>query len=310
MLASQYEKITTRSVIGMIAAGLNTGTSEWIARLAMKIESDQASETVAWLGNAPSLREFVDGRSPAELRENGFTITNKDYEGSIKVKPKDLRRDKTGQLRIRINQLTSRATDHPAALLSTLILNGATALCYDGQYFFDTDHSEGDSGSQSNSITYDSTSTTAPTSDEFGEAVLGAIVKIMSFLDDRGQPMNQDAMEFDVMVPIPFLGVALKAVSALLGSGGASATLPALAKNFKVNVVPNPRLTWTTKFAVFRSDDVAKPFILQEEVPPTPMFLDETSEYCKVNGECLAGVDWSGNVAYGFWQDACLVTFV
>jgi len=310
MLASQYEKITTRSVIGMIAAGLNTGTSEWIARLAMKIDSDQASETVAWLGNAPSLREFVDGRSPAELRENGFTITNKDYEGSIKVKPKDLRRDKTGQLRIRINQLTSRATDHPASLLSTLILNGATALCYDGQYFFDTDHSEGDSGSQSNSITYDSTSTTAPTSDEFGEAVLAAIVKIMSFLDDRGQPMNQDAMAFDVMVPIPFLGVALKAVSALLGSGGASATLPALSKDFKVNVVPNPRLTWTTKFAVFRSDDVAKPFILQEEVPPTPMFLDETSEYCKVNGECLAGVDWSGNVAYGFWQDACLVTFV
>lgn len=310
MLPSQYEKITTRSVIGMIAAGLNTGAAEWVTRIAMKIESDQASETVAWLGNAPALREFVDGRSPAELRENGFIITNKDYEGSIKVKPKDLRRDKTGQLRIRIGQLTKRATDHPAALLSTLILAGASTNCYDGQYFFDTDHSEGDSGTQSNSITYDVTTTTAPTSDEFGEAVLAAIVKIMGFLDDRGQPMNQDASEFDVMVPIPFVGIALKAVSALLGSGGATATLPALAGRFKINVVPNPRLTWTTKFAVFRSDDVAKPFILQEEVPPTPMFLDETSEYAKVNGECLAGVDWAGNVAYGFWQDAVLVTFV
>lgn len=310
MLASQYEKITTRSVIGMITTGLNTGPSDWILRLAMKIDSDQASETVAWLGNAPALREFVDGRSPAELRENGFIITNKDYEGSIKVKPKDLRRDKVGQLRIRIGQLTKRATDHPAALLSTLILNAGSANCYDGQYFFDTDHSEGDSGVQSNSITYDVTTTTAPTSDEMGEAILAAIIKMLGFLDDRGQPINQDASSFDVMVPIPFVGVALKAVSALLGAGGATATLPSLADKFTINVVPNPRLTWTTKFAVFRSDDVAKPFILQEEVPPTPVALDETSEYCKVNGECLFGVDWAGNVAYGFWQQAVLVTFV
>lgn len=310
MLPSQYEKITTRSVIGMIAAGLDTGPAEWVTRLAMKIESDQSSETVAWLGNAPALREFVDGRSPAELKENGLVIVNKDYEGSIKVKPKDLRRDKTGQLRIRIGQLTSRANDHPASLMTSLILLGSTRACYDGQYFFSTTHAEGDSGTQSNSITYDSVSTTAPTSDEFGDAVLQAIVKIMSFLDDRGQPMNQNATQFDVMVPIPFVGIALKAVSALLGSGGASATLPSVAGRFSVNVVPNPRLTWTTKFAVFRSDDVAKPFIFQEELPPTAMFLDEASEYAKVNGECLAGVDWSGNVEFGFWQDAVLVTFI
>ncbi len=213
-------------------------------------------------------------------------------------------------MRIRIGQLTKRATDHPAKLLSTLVLAGATTACYDGQYFFSASHAEGDSGTQSNLVSYDSISTTAPTSDEFGEAVLAAIVKIMGFLDDRGEPMNQDAMAFDVMVPIPFVGIALKAVAALLGSGGASATLPALSKDFKVNVVPNPRLTWTTKFAVFRSDDVAKPFILQEEVPPTPMFLDETSEYAKVNGDCLAGVDWAGNVAFGFWQDAVQVTFI
>ncbi len=310
MLASQYEKITTPNVIGMIVEGLDTGPSAWVLALAMKTESNNAGEDYGWLGNAPALREFIDGRSPAELRENSFRINNKDYEGSIKVKPKDLRRDKTGQLRIRINQLTERANDNPAKLLSTLILNGASTNCYDGQYYFDTDHSEGNSGSQSNSITYDSVSTTAPTSDEFGEAILAAIVKLLGYVDDRGEPMNQSAREFVVMVPPPFAGVALKAVTALLGSGGASATIPALKGKFTVSVEVNPRLTWTTKFVLFRTDQAAKAFVLQEEVAATPVALGEESEYAIEHGECLFGVDWAGNVGYGFWQFAVLVTFV
>ncbi len=309
MLASQYEKITTRSVIGMIAAGLDTGPSTMVLSLAMKMTSDQGIEEYAWLGNAPGLREFVDGRSPAELRENSFKISNKDYEGSIKVKPKDLRRDKSAQIRQRLNQLTSRANDHPAKLLSTLILNGASSVCYDGQYFFDTDHLEGDSGTQSNSIQYDVTTTTAPTSDEFGDAIMAAITQILGFLDDRGEPMNQSAREFMVMVPVVFTKAANKAVNAALSAAGATSTLAAL-PDFKITVVPNPRLTWTTKFAVFRVDGDVKPFILQEEVPATPVALDETSEYCVVNGECLFGVDWAGNVGFGFWQGAVLVTFI
>ena len=45
-----------------------------------------------------------------------------------------------------------RTVSHWASLLSTLIVNGESATCYDEQYFFDTDHSEGESGTQSNVI--------------------------------------------------------------------------------------------------------------------------------------------------------------
>ena len=37
-------------------------------------------------------------------------------------------------------ELAERGTTHFASLLSTLIVNGASTTCYDGQYFFDTDH--------------------------------------------------------------------------------------------------------------------------------------------------------------------------
>lgn len=308
MLPQQFNKITTKGVIGMILARLETGSAAWVGDVAMRMTSTQASEEYAWLGNAPALREFIAGRTPAELSELSFVVSNKDYEGSIKIKSKDMRRDKLGVIQVRVNQLADRANDHPAKLLSSLIIAGESSLCYDGQYFFDTDHSEGDSGTQSNSISAAAATGTTPTVEEFSSAVLDAITKMYSFKDDRGEPMNQGASKFVVMVPITYMSVALQAVTALLTGGGNTTVLPALRGKFDIEVVPNPRLTWTTKFAVFRTDDAAKPFILQEEDIPDVVALGEGSEYEQLNREQLFGIDWTGNVAYGYWQHAVLVT--
>lgn len=309
MLPQQMEKLTTRGVRGLVLARLDTGPAGWIGKVAMKVSSDQAVESYAWLGNAPTMREFIGGRTPKELAELSFTISNKDYESSIRIQSKDMRRDKLGMIQVRVNQLADRANDHPAKLLSALLLNGASALCYDGQYFFDTDHSEGSSGTQSNSISVDVTTPASPSSDEMGDAIMAAIGKMYTFKDDVGEPMNQSAVAFTVMVPATLMGPALKAVSALLGSGGASATLPSLEKYFTIDVVVNPRLTWTDKFVVLRTDEAAKPFILQEESAGADVVaLGDGSEYEQLNKEQLFGIDWVGNVGYGYWQFAVLVT--
>lgn len=311
MLPMQNSQITARGVRGLILAALDTGDNSWANRVAMRIGSDQAVETYAWLGSSPAMREFIAGRQPAELKENSFTISNKDYETSLQIKIKDMRRDKLGMIQMRVNQLADRAMDHPAKLLSNLILAGEATVCYDGQYFFDTGHADGDSGTLSNSIQFDSASTTAPTTDEMADAILKSIEKMYSFKDDKGEPINQSARSFDVMVPTHFMGAALKATTAILGTGGASATLPSLSRYFDINVVPNARLNaWTTKFVTMRTDEAAKPFILQEEGPMDVMALGEGSEYAQLNKECLFGIDWSGNVGYAWWQHACLTTFV
>lgn len=308
MLPMQHEKVTSRGVRGMILAELETGSAAWVGQLAMRVGSDQAVEEYAWLGTAPAMREFLDGRSPAELKENSFSITNKDYETSLTIKSKDMRRDKLGMISVRVSQLSNRAMDHPAKLMSSLILAGESTVCYDGQYFFDTDHAEGDSGSQSNDIGHTVVSATAPTADEFAEGILLGIQAMFGFKDDRGEPMNQDASEFTVMVPTSLMAPALKAVNILLGEGGKTAALAALKGTFTINIVINPRLTWTTKFALFRTDNAAKAFILQEEGEPDVISLGEGSEYEQLNKEMLFGIDWSGNVGYGYWQFACLVT--
>ncbi|MDR7220352.1 Mu-like prophage major head subunit gpT family protein [Aminobacter aminovorans] len=308
MLPQQFQKITTNGVKGMILARLDTGPAGWVMALAMRVTSDQASEDYAWLGASPALREFIGGRTPAELRENSFSISNKDFEGSITIKSKDMRRDKLGVISVRVNQLADRANDHPAKLMSALIVNGESTPCYDGQYFFDTDHVEGESGTLSNDINFDVATPTAPTDDEFAEAILAGIQAMYGFKDDRGEPINQSATEFTVMVPVPFMGAALKASAILLGNGGKTATLAALKGQININIVINPRLPWTTKFGIFRTDEAAKAFILQEEQIPDVIALGEGSEYEQLNKEQLFGVDWTGNVGYGYWQFACLVT--
>lgn len=309
MLPQQHDKITTRGVRGMILAGLDSGDNGWVNTVAMRMQSDQAIETYAWLADSPAMREFIAGRSPKELKENSFTITNKDYETSIRIQSKDMRRDKLNMIQMRVNQLTSRALDHPAKLLSSLIIAGESTTCYDGQFFFDTDHSEGSSGTQTNDIGASAASATAPTADEYSAAIIGGIQAMVGFKDAAGEPINQSARNFVAMVPVSHMGSALKAVTGLLGTAGVSATLPALSGYFDVRVVPNPRLTWTTKFALFRADEAAKPFILQEESIPDVVALGDGSEYEQLNKEQLYGIDWTGNVGYAWWQHAVLTTF-
>jgi phage major head subunit gpT-like protein len=314
MLPQQFQKITTKGVVGMILARLETGSAAWVGAISMRMTSTQAVETYGWLGSAPALREFIGGRTPAELAEYSWTVTNKDYEGSITIKSKDMRRDKLGMIQVRVNQLADRAMDHPAKLLSALMIAGESTVCYDGQYFFDTDHSEGQSGTQDNDIVYDISDAatggtpTAPTAATIAGAILKAIQQIYTFKDDRGEPMNQGAAKFQVQIPVTFMAAGLEAIYAQLTGGGNTNVLKALAGKFEIDLVPNPRLTWTTKLAVYRTDEAAKPFILQEEDIPDVVALGEGTEYEQLNKEQLFGVDWTGNVAYGYWQHACLVT--
>ena len=143
----------------------------WVDPVSMLFTSDQASETYAWLGQSPAMREWIGGREAKGFRENGITIANKKYEATLEIPLDWMRRDKTGQIQVRIDEMAQRANAHWAKLLTALIEAGEAATlgtCYDGQYFFDTDHSEGDSGTQSNDISVDITTTTAPTAAEMG----------------------------------------------------------------------------------------------------------------------------------------------
>lgn len=312
------DKITERQIIGTFYKALSQDLgASWIPQVSNLFTSDQSSEEYAWLGMSPALREWIGGRNAKGFRENSLTIINKHYEATLEVLVRDLRRDKTGQLQVRISEMARRANAHWASLLSTLIVAGEDTDCYDGQYFFDTDHSEGDSGTQSNDISVTiadlpiikSGTITAPSVEDIQFSIMKGIEAIIKFKDDRAEPMNEDAQSFLVMVPPTFYHVGMQAVATPMQVAEDQAALSEMKKVFSISCVPNVRLSsWTKQFVVFRTDSNIKSFIRQEEQGVQLKVKGYGSEYEFDNDAHQYGIDAWRNVGYGYWQNACLVT--
>lgn len=283
--------------------------TSWPAMVSNLFNSDQSAETYAMLGYPPALREWIGGRTAKGLRANSFSITNKHYEGTLEVALKDVRRDKTGQIMARVDEFADQSDIHWATLLAALIEAGDTTVCYDGQYFFDTDHLEGDSGSQSNSLTYAAATGTSPTKEEMQLAILQSISAIVAFKTDTGAKMNPAARAFTVLTPPTYYPIALAALSEGLNIALSANMNPnQLGGGFSVNVEMIPDLTWTTKFATVRTDAPIKPFIRQEETPLMLKTKAEGSEFEFDNDAWQFGVDGWRASGYGLWQRAVLTT--
>jgi phage major head subunit gpT-like protein len=300
----------SRAIIGSFynELAINLGMT-WIPGVSMLFDSNQESETYKWLGMAPVMREWIGGRQAKGFKENGISITNKTFEGTLEVLVDEIRRDKTGQVMLRVAELARRANSHWASLLSTLIIAAEAAPnCYDGHPFFDTDHSEGDSGSQDNDLTGAAATSTQPTVAEMVDAIMSCVGAILGFKDDQGEPMNEGATTFRVMVPVVYMGPAAGALNNTFITSGNSNVLTTL-EGFKFALTVNPRLTSGAKFWVFREDAKTKAFIRQEEEPITVSAIAEGSETEFKENKHLYGVKAIRNVGLGYWQHACLYTF-
>jgi phage major head subunit gpT-like protein len=76
----------------------------------------------------------------------------------------------------------------------------------------------------------------------------------------------------------------------------------------QIDIAANPRLTWTDKFAVFRTDSPIKGLIRQSEMDVELKAKAEGSEFEFDNDAWQFGIDSWRNVGYGYWQRGCLVT--
>ena len=314
--------ITERSVVGMFFERLQQNTASGFvdAIATVPFESDQDSEDYGWLGMVPQMSQKAGEKKFSQLRDVDWTVRNVEYQAGIALPKKHILYDKTTQVQTRVNELADRTNAHWLSLIAPLIIAGESAVCYDGQYFFDTDHSEGISGSQSNDITHDVTTTTNPTATEMIDAILEGVESIIGFKDDRGEPVNEGMSEFVILTGTGLLKSGLKALSQTNVSNGESNILIEQG-SFKFRVVASPRITWTDRFALFCTQGTQKPIIRQQRVPNNPApgynmdgllleMLWTDSEHCKKHDECLVSVETERAAAYGDWKKACLVTLI
>ncbi|WP_027176457.1 Mu-like prophage major head subunit gpT family protein [Desulfovibrio aminophilus] len=127
----------------IFAAAFAGAKSMW-PLVAMKAVSTGAVVDYKWLANFPAMREWVGERVVKDLSAFNYTITNKDFEATVEVDRDSIEDDQIGVYPPLIQGLAHSAAVHPDQLVFKLLKNGFTGVCYDGQYFFDTDHPVGD----------------------------------------------------------------------------------------------------------------------------------------------------------------------
>lgn len=118
--------------------------------VAMVVPSTTSSNTYAWLGQFPKLRKWIGDRVIKNLSAQGYVINNELFESTIKVKRTDIEDDQYGIYAPLIEEMGRASGDHPDELIFALLAAGFTTVCYDGQYFFDTDHPVGSGESVTN----------------------------------------------------------------------------------------------------------------------------------------------------------------
>ena len=127
--------------------GLGMAPSQF-NKIASVIKSTSASNTYGWLGQFPQFREWVGDRVIKDMEAHGYQIFNKDFESTIGVNRNDIEDDNLGIYTPLFEEMGRAASAHPDELVFALLAAGFASECFDGQYFFDTDHPVGLPGAE------------------------------------------------------------------------------------------------------------------------------------------------------------------
>lgn len=122
--------------------GLAKASSQY-SKIATLVKSTTASNTYAWLGQMPGMSEWIGDRTLTAIQSHGYAIANKDWASGVEIKKTDIEDDNVGVYSPLIEELGRAAGEKPDELVFGALKAGFTTACYDGQYFFDTDHPVG-----------------------------------------------------------------------------------------------------------------------------------------------------------------------
>jgi phage major head subunit gpT-like protein len=120
-------------------AGLDAAPSEQ-AKLATEIPSVTGANLYAFLGKLPRLREWIGERIIKSLATHDYTLKNRKFESTIGVGVDEIEDDTYGVYGKIFEEMGFSVKTHPDEVIFETLLLGVSALCYDDQPFFDSDH--------------------------------------------------------------------------------------------------------------------------------------------------------------------------
>ncbi len=120
--------------------GLEAAADESHLRFTEVIPSQTTTEEYGWLSELPSVREWVGDRHIHRMKQNAYRLTNRDYEHTIAVDRNLIEDDRYGIYGPRFRIMGRTVAKKAPGDAYEALKNGFSTPCYDGQFFFDTDH--------------------------------------------------------------------------------------------------------------------------------------------------------------------------
>lgn len=276
---------------------------KYYEKVATVMPSGTTTELYHWIAQLPGMREWIGARQKNNVALRDYTLTNKNFEDTIALDKFKVKDDTHGAFAQTVWAFGQAVAKWPDEQIAAVIEAGTTDLCFDGQYFFDTDHpyslDDSSLGTYSNLLTgssYDLSIDPVATW-QLAQAAMGA------FKGDSGKPLGLRADL--LMVPPALEKYALQVAKAnIVPQTFKNSTNYAAAAGVdnvfvgQMEVVVNPYLTTTAGYAICTNRGI-KPFVWQlREEPVFVNLVDPTLPNCFNEKEFIYGAEGRGVAGY------------
>ncbi len=261
-------------------------------KIAMKVPSTGKAEQYNWLNNFPAMKRWVGEKAVKSLSAHKYTIENDDWEATIEVDRNDIEDDQTGQYAIQAKGAGRSAAMLPDEIVYDLVNQGFERACYDGQYFFDTDHPVGNHSVSNKGTKKLSVESLAKAQASFG----AARTQMRKVTDEEGRPLNINPTILLVPAALEDVARALMTVDRL-EDGKANIYKGA------AEVVVSARIKSDTQWFLLDTTQPVLPFIYQER--KAPVMVEQTSlenDDVFMRKKFKFGAEARAAGGYGFWQ--------
>ncbi len=261
-------------------------------RIAMLVPSGSGQNDYKWLSNFPRMRKWMGDKVVKALEAFTYTIVNDDWEATIEVDRNDIEDDNLGIYAPQAQMAGFSARRLPDEIVMTLVNDGFSNTCYDGQHFFDSDHGVAGASVSNKGTAVLDISTLAAAQASYG----AARTAMKKFKDDEGRPLN---ITPNILLAPP----------ALEDTANALLTIERL-EDGKPNpyrgtaeLVVDTRLTSDTAWFLLDTTKPVKPFIYQERTAPNFVEqIDMNSDNVFMRRKYRFGAEARAAGGYGFWQ--------
>ncbi|CAM5764714.1 Mu-like prophage major head subunit gpT family protein [Bosea minatitlanensis] len=139
IINSSNLRMLTTGYRANFVAGLAAVTSMW-ARFATEVPSTTSEELYPFLNQIPGMRKWIGERQLKNVGTGDYRLVNEDWEDTVKVTRNAILDDRFGIFAPLMTMLGDAAARQPDELVFSTFARGFDTNCFDGQFFFDTDH--------------------------------------------------------------------------------------------------------------------------------------------------------------------------